>query len=342
MQNQRQSNIELLRIIAITMVLMLHFNLHGLYPDILGGSDTLSWFSFKGNLIESICICAVNVFVMISGYFAIKLSIKSVLNLYIRCFIIGLVTYLAYLLLAHDPISISALGGRIFAFTHNHWWFVISYFGLMAISPILNAGCEMLDKRTHLYVLSVLSAVMIYFGWYKNAEMTNSGYSLIHFIYIYIIARFLKLHVRESTIHTHKWLWLSLYIIMIGIMIVMAYIMPQYAYSYNNPVVIVQASCLLLFFASIPFYNKFINWAAASVFSAYLIQESPYLGKLWIYPNFGEMIANASDGGGAIMFAIAVVGTLILSILIDKLFVAPVIRMSNRLLAYAENKRNSK
>lgn len=338
MQKQRQSNIELLRIIAITMVLMLHYNLHGLHPNILTGGAAFSLSSLDGHLIESFCICAVNVFVMISGYFAIKLSVKSVLNLYIRCFIIGLITYLAYVLITGESISVSALGGRLLAFTHNHWWFVISYLGLMAISPILNAGCEALSKKTYLYVLAMLSVAMIYFGWYKHLEMTYNGYSLIHFFYLYIIARYIKLHVHEQNVRKYRWVWFALYVLLVGVMVVFAYFAPKYAYTYDNPIAIAQATCLLLFFLSIPFNSRFVNWAAASVFSAYLIQESPYLGKMWIYPNYGEMMANAPDEGGALLFAIAVVVTLIISIIIDKLFVAPVIRISNRLLTHAENK----
>ena len=328
---ERLSNIELLRIIAITMVLMLHFNSHGLHPDVLSDSATLSWASFEGHLIESICIAAVNVFVMISGYFAIRLRVRSVLNLYIRCFMIGMVTYMAYILLSGSDISITALGGRVFAFTHNHWWFVISYLGLMAVSPILNAGCDALSKRNYVYVLAMLSVAMLYFGWYKNLEITNAGYSLIHFIYLYIISRYLRLHVSEQVVFKYRWAWLILFVLLVAALVVFALINPPYAYAYNNPIVVVIAICLLLFFLSIPFYNRFVNWMAASVFSAFLIQESPYFGKMWLYPKYGEMLANDVIGGGLLLFIVYVVGTLVVSILVDKIFVLPIIKNCNRL-----------
>lgn len=329
---QRQSNIELLRIIAITMVLMLHYNLHGLHPDVLSSNPAFSWPSLEGNLIESFCIAAVNVFVLISGYFSIKLSVRSVLNLYIRCFMIGTVTYLAYILLSGDAISLSAIGGRFMAFTHNHWWFVISYIGLMAISPILNAGCEALSKKTYLYVLAMLSVAMIYFGWYKHLEMTYNGYSLIHFFYLYIIARYIKLHVNEQNVRKYRWVWFALYVLLVGVMVVFAYFAPKYAYTYDNPIAIAQAACLLLFFLSIPFSSRFVNWAAASVFSAYLIQESPYLGKMWLYPNSEMMFANGVCGGGAVLFVTLTLATLVISIVIDKLCVMPVIKLSNKII----------
>lgn len=330
MPKQRQSNIELLRIIAITMVLMLHSNLHGLHPDVLSGIRTFSWSSLEGNLIEAFCISAVNVFVLISGYFAIKLSVKSVLNLYIRCFIIGLVTYLAYILLTGETISVSAIAGRFLAFTHNHWWFVISYLGLMAISPILNAGCEAIDKRTYQYVLVFLSVVMLYMGWWKHLEMTNGGYSLIHFIYLYIIARYVKLHVNESTILRNRWLWLAIYTTTCILMTSLQYVASRTMFTYDNPLAIIAAVSLLLFFLSIPFQNRFVNWAAASVFSAYLIQESPYFGKSWLYPLMENMLANTSYRGG--LFVIFTLATLVASIAIDQLCVMPFIKLSNKYL----------
>ena len=331
----RESNIELLRIIAIMMVLMLHFNLVGWHPDVLSCSEAFSWTSLEGKLIEAFCIAAVNVFVMISGYFAIKLSLKSVLNLYIRCFIIGIVSYLAYILIVGEPISISAIGGRVLAFTDNHWWFVISYIGLMAISPILNAGCEALSKRLYVYVLALLSVVMLYFGWYKNLEVTNGGYSLIHFVYLYIIARYIKLHVREQIIKEYRFVWLTLFFLMVVLVVAMAYIEPMRAYAYNSPIIIIEAISLLLFFVSIPFYNKFINWIALSVFSAYLIQSSPYFGQMWLYPKVNELFMNGCCISDSILFATLVISTLIISIAIDKVLVMPVIKI---LFSYLQRK----
>ena len=332
MQKQRQSNIELLRIIAITMVLMLHFNLHGFTPDVLSGSIPFSWCSLRGNLIESFCICAVNVFVLISGYFSIKLSVRSVLNLYIRCFIIGLITYVAYILISGESISLYAIAGRSMAFTHNHWWFVVSYLGLMAISPILNAGCETLDKRTYQYVLLLFSAAMIYLGWWKYLEITNGGYSLIHFIYLYVIARYVKLHVRETMIFHYRWLWILLFICICMIIATLQFVTTRSMYSYDNPLVILAALTLLLFFITIPFKNQFINRVAASVFAAYLIQESPYLGKMWLYPLAADVIANGSCGGGAMLFVVFTVATLVSSVIIDQIFVMPVITLINSYL----------
>lgn len=71
----RSSNIELLRIIAITFVLILHTRFDGILA-VYDGGLTLSHicrFAF-----EALAIVGVNVFVMISGYFGIRLTARSI------------------------------------------------------------------------------------------------------------------------------------------------------------------------------------------------------------------------------------------------------------------------
>jgi hypothetical protein len=168
----------------------------------------------------------------------------------------------------------------------------------MAISPILNMGCEKLERKMFLFVMLLLTIVIVYFGWWKHMEATNAGYALINFIYLYIVARYIRLHVALERIISLRWLWLALYVLCSLIISIGAFKYQEWLYVYDSPLTILSAVSLLLFFLSMPFQNKFINWVATSVFSAYLIQESPYLGKQWLYPLLGDLIANDSPGGG--------------------------------------------
>ena len=65
---KRQSNIELLRIIAACGVIILHYN----NPNIGGGFAAVNDGSINQGILtffESLSICAVNLYVLISGYF---------------------------------------------------------------------------------------------------------------------------------------------------------------------------------------------------------------------------------------------------------------------------------
>lgn len=95
----RQSNMELLRIIAMFFILVLHANYLSLgYPSL----DAIISGSF-GDLfrvfMQSVAIIAVNLFVLLSGYFRIQVKKKSVLNFLYYCFFYAVVGYILVLLL---------------------------------------------------------------------------------------------------------------------------------------------------------------------------------------------------------------------------------------------------
>lgn len=68
-RDQRESNIELLRIILILMVIVLHY-LNGNMGGELSHFERNSLNFFLGHIIESFSIIAVNVFIIITGFFS--------------------------------------------------------------------------------------------------------------------------------------------------------------------------------------------------------------------------------------------------------------------------------
>lgn len=71
----RQGNIELLRILCMFFVMLFHFNLN----VILRNEETSHELNYFALFVNSLVVVAVNTFVLISGYFSIKLKTKSIL-----------------------------------------------------------------------------------------------------------------------------------------------------------------------------------------------------------------------------------------------------------------------
>ena len=76
---ERNSNLELLRIISMLLIIMHHYSIHGFSPNILYYSSNkyiLDFLSLEGKL-------GVNCFILISGYFMInqKFTIKKLLSI---------------------------------------------------------------------------------------------------------------------------------------------------------------------------------------------------------------------------------------------------------------------
>lgn len=75
MEKERDSGIELLRIFASMLVIMLHFNLSGAINCSLGTNRLLLYG------LESLGICAVDLFLIITGYFSAH---STLLNMYVK------------------------------------------------------------------------------------------------------------------------------------------------------------------------------------------------------------------------------------------------------------------
>ena len=322
----RNSNIELLRILCMLMVVVLHFNNNGANTGIVNMPATLTPSLSWGFLVESFCIVAVNCFVLISGYFGISLKLRSIIKFYLQCFFIGLASYLLYLCLCPASLSWTILLERFLAFTHNGWWFVVSYLGLMLISPVLNAAAETLPKKQMLLATTLCGVIVLYLGWYQQVEPTHNGCSLLNFVFVYLLGRCVGKHMPISTIQRHRWTWLAGYLLsalsIFGLVMLRyhCHLTVRYVYDYNHPLVLLAALMLLLFFLSFSFQSKGINWLASSVFAAYLFQESTYLGHQYIYPQmenlFHQHVPQALNIAALFAVSMAFVAT---SILADKL-----------------------
>ena len=77
----RDSNIELLRILSMLLVLGLHVNYLALGKVTITDVASDPFVSLMKMELESLCIVCVNLYVLISGYFGIKIKKKSLFSL---------------------------------------------------------------------------------------------------------------------------------------------------------------------------------------------------------------------------------------------------------------------
>lgn len=283
----RQSNIELLRFMSMLMIAIFHINGHALESGALLSSQ---WVAY--NLTHTLTITATSVFVLISGYFGIHFKAKGVLNLYLRCFIWGLVGYLLYINCANTPpVKLTTLFGRFMPFTHNKWWFIITYLELYFLSPVLNAAIEMFDKKKHMLVILIFGFVTLYMGYCRETGEDTWGTSLSHFLWLYMIARYIKLYVSIDSIRKYRWLWVVGFILSSSLTFGLAILdakltLPHclWPYPYCSPWVLIGAISLLFFALSFTFESKVVNWFASSSLSSYLMDGSQYFGICVWFP----------------------------------------------------------
>lgn len=150
----RQTNIECLRILAMFLVLTVHAAFWATGAPTIEDFNSNPLGSFTKTFIESISICCVDVFILISGWFGIRPTAKGFCNFLFQCayFLIGI--YAVFLLFGLTKLSLKGIAEMLGLYHIN--WFIPAYAALYIFSPILNTFVEKANKRTshsflHLY-----------------------------------------------------------------------------------------------------------------------------------------------------------------------------------------------
>ena len=200
---------------------------------------------------------------------------------------------------------------------------MVAYIGLFIISPILNSFIERSTKKKIETFLISFYCFQTIWGWIWNVDGFNGGLSMLPFIGLYILGRYLHNYKDQLSIFTAK----NYFNIYIGICLIGAAIM--FVCSINNisivrlvrhtsPLAVCGAAVLLLCFSKINIQNSFINKIAASVFAVYLLHDGPYT-----FPILKNLIHNIYYSNSFLLSIIKILcvalAIFVVAILVDQL-----------------------
>ena len=350
----RESNIELLRNISMFMILVIHANFVALpkisYEELMSNATP----SIVRFFIESVGIVAVNVFVFISGWFGVRPRTKSVLSFIyqILFFLVG--GGIFFILIGQTEFNVKEFL-NILQLTPKDW-FIKSYFVLMIIAPILNAYTKNADEKTQRYVMIAFFFFEAIYGWAAGGRrFFVNGYGPLHFIGLYITAQYIHHQLKSET--TPMWMkkifqlpkWVDL--LVFGILVAANTALVTFGtillhnsktifnitYAYSNPLVILGALYLLLFFSKMKIpYNRTINRFGASSFAVYLFHGETTVRNHFFCPQIQSIYESYSGLGciGLVFLYLCVV--YIISVLIDQLRLLS----WNKICLRVDNRRN--
>lgn len=275
--NSRSSNLEALRLLSMIMVL----NLHSFFGYNHGGGGVLQTLDF---FRESTSICAVNVFLIISGYFGIKWKFKSFFNLIFQLFFYSFGVYIFAGLLGYVDFNIMNTISSI-KFCYGSWGFITGYLLLYFCAPLLNSFVEKYSTKKILLFIVILFFV-------ENFICRASGF--LNYGLIYLIGRFLRKSdwVTKNSFHASKLYWICTLLIFLCVYCLFKFVHIKEAgimnrlflgLSYSGPFVILQSIFLFLVFAKMKFQSKFINWCSVSCLSIFLIHMHPLIKNIGYY-----------------------------------------------------------
>ena len=279
---KRDSSTELLRIICMIMILCLHsFDASRLVP---GDAILLD----LGR--ESFCICCVNVFVLISGFYSIHWKAKSFSSFIFQVYFYSVILFLLCWALGLTEFkNIYRFGSRII-FPILNWWFVASYLLLYLISPLLNKISDDLQIWGNILLIGVIYAISLALDFKM----------ILLFSVLYLVGRLLHKKM-ELFRNLDGFRYCVVYVVLSVIVTALAYHYYNlglndnlslthnlFAESYYNPFVIIQSVALFLFVTSFRYFNKYINKIAVSSFAIYLFHMHPDLKNY--YFNFTSVL----------------------------------------------------
>ena len=323
-KNVRDSNIELLRLLAMLMVLIYHADFLSLGVPCMKGELSISQWADSSLrfFVQSVCVVCVNVFVMLSGWFGIKPKIDRLIAFLFQVTFFTLLSIVANVIFWNHQLCFDDVK-NIFMLNDN-LWFPKSYLLLYVLSPVLNAFVEKATARQFRMVLIPMVVFQIVYGWMTGGVgWYMCGYSCIFFTELYLLARYLRLHVAYERygVKMLSGLFLvgaSLVSIIWIISSIKGIDATRFLNAYTQPFAIMGAAVLLLLFSKISLKNQKINKIAASCFAVYLFHCAP--GML---THFTSTVSMLHESNNILLFGfytfILIMAVYVVAILFDQL-----------------------
>ncbi len=195
---KRNPSFELLRIIAMLMILMLHYNSHsGALLELGIPAGSVNIFA---NIIEAFAIAGINTYVLISGFFLSKshIRISRIIQLLCQVYFYTILVSVAMMVVGtyalHNDNSVYKVVQYIFPISSEHYWFVTAYVIMYMMAPVMNAAVEKLTRKQ---MKIVITGLLLWFCFIKSFvpvlfPTDKFGYDYGWFICLYLIAAYIR------------------------------------------------------------------------------------------------------------------------------------------------------
>lgn len=270
---QRNSGLELLRIIAILMIICIHaFGLvQGIKVNQIGKETT--------RIVNCICNMGVSCFILISGYFGVKRDWMKIIRLEMMVIFLSFCTT-ALLAVAFPEIYNGSelleliIKSCIPVISRKHWFYTC-YICLLLLSPWINEMLEKMTKRQFEGLLLTMLFLFSIFPTFLYFEiMMDGGKGLVNMILVYVLGRYIRKY-GDFKVDGRKAL------LVFCVLFVLSYISSLYWFTIggihhsfikdNSIVNIGMAVMLIYLFKDMNWQAKWVNQISAHVFGIYIL-----------------------------------------------------------------------
>lgn len=212
---KRSLNFELLRILAMLMIVASHATQHSGSGDWALISKPFSLNVFATYLFGTYGQTGVILFVIISSWFLCtsnSIHINKAVRLYLQTMISSVTIFFFVKLGGFEPVGVKEFVKAILTPVYGGYWFIRTYLLFYLIVPFLQKAVQSADEKTHkklLIILTILLPVLRFF-FFVEGEFGNVG----DFVYIFVAVSYLKKHEGNFLEKLCRLIFISLLILM--------------------------------------------------------------------------------------------------------------------------------
>ena len=296
----RQSGIELLRILLMLQVVFLHVCLYGEYSS-MAKHNFSPLHKALYYLIFLSSRCPVYVYIVIFGYFSVtsNKTLRDLKSKFLKTYL-PMIFYSLSIPVLGQILGLWQLGNitkvrMFFPFLSRVWYFMTLYLLVLVLSPFINKSLTAISKKQYTHLVVILFFMFSLWTSFAQLEQTHNvirldnifdvygGKSLYGFVYMYVLGGYLRLHVPCNNKAKFR------YLLAFAALTFVNAVLCKFVYSYsdissvnNNPFVVLQGLCLVLFFRDLKFKSKTVNFIASANLGVYMIHEHFLVrDKIW-------------------------------------------------------------
>ncbi len=301
MKKNRDSNIEMLRIIAMLFILFHHYALY----NSLYNLDVSNMNKYIGIILFSLGKIGVNIFILITGYFSIKknFSIKKLIKLWLEVVFYSVGVTFVFAISGKVQLNFKELIKFIFPISFNKYWFITIYIILYTLMPFINRYVNKVNKEQYQKLLVILFflCVGLYSIMYSSITYSMNESlplsNIIFYILVYLIGGYIRLYGIEKieNISCKRTIGYTLLIFCVFTIFLTVSEIIDYKYNKLGNVLFwyTRSNSIFVYILSIlTFYSfkkielkeiKIINLLASSCFGIYLIQSHTFIAGKKLY-----------------------------------------------------------
>ncbi|MFI3213111.1 MAG: acyltransferase [Eubacteriales bacterium] len=298
---KRQANFELLRIVAMLMVITLHYLTKG--GVVISYAQNNSFINCVACFIQAFATVAVNVYILISGYFLVDKEFKVGRVITLICQVLFYSYFVMIVLAVLGIVDMSTwsfydLLVVIFPILMEQYWFATAYVVMALFGPVVAVGIKHIDKSQ---LQLVIGSLLVLFSVGKtiipvNLTTDNYGYDYGWFLCLFLIAGYIKMYgipffssmKKSFLIYVLCSICIFVAGIMVGILVRVTGSFSEYqnsVYHYNYILVLISAIALFYGFSFIKIkeglFSKVIIKIAPFTFGVYLLHEHIAVRDIW-------------------------------------------------------------